>query len=524
MRSRLRALDPTGQVELGILPTIGIRVSAEVGGAGSVTFDALRTDLDTHAAADAVLRLELEDAGTWVPVGLYAMRPPYERTVTPTTLPHTGTVTAAALCETWAGETVILPEYAAGTMPAGAGTDRGIGWMSSSYDPATDPREPWDGCYNTARTTTPAGWPTASGAKWISVTGATDSSERKLFRATLDLSGETAPQLLRAWLSSDESATLWVAGEPIIETSSVETGRDTFDTADLVATPGRYAVAVDTATDFTKGGDGVDPIIVAVAVLDDNGTPDRWVLVTDSSTWVACRRDDEPPDNEPPGPTPGAVIGALLDEAAARGSAGWAGVGRDFTATTDSYGVPWPAPVIERQVRYAFDGYWAVWSALAETDETDVWFTGDLVAHAAPTQGRTLPGPVLDATIIGSARATSAADPGTWCAALSHDGWTSATAPGQGMRREYGLELGTARSRAVADRIIAADLAHVGRVDITVSKWLPLPGARPMLDVLPGDRVPIAYCDVTGTARILSFAATAGDGGLLWEAELEVTP
>lgn len=525
MKARVRAYSADGSTLLGTLPTIGLRFSVEVGGGGGCAFTALKDDLDTLGAWDSIIAVELELApNDFWRAAVYALRPPFKRS-------RVGKQQvdcyAVSLLQAWADETVILPEYTVGDLPRGAGTERAIGWMSSAYDPATDPNEAWDGCYTTSRSVFPTDWPTASGADWISVTGATDTSERKLFRATLTITGG-GPQLLRCFFTSDESGTLYVGGEPVIETSSLEMGRKFFEVADLIALPGELAVAVDTATDFTKGGDGVDPIAVAICTVDDNNDPDTWLLVSNDTDWVACRRDDEPPGNEPPGPTPGAMLIALVDEAVARGASGWDAVTVDFSATADSRAAAWPSKVVERFTRYASDSYYAVFQMLAEATETDVWLVpgsdGSLSLYlcAAPQQGSlgTPPSITLDESDIVTMSDERAPTPGTWVAALARDGWVQGQSGTP--RREYGLELGTALSRAVADRVVAAGLAEVGRWDGSCRL---APGApTPLLDFEVGDAITLDYADAPTDVRVLSASATAGEGGLLWDLELVEVP
>lgn len=549
MIAQLRVFDPTGATYAGVLPHEGLQFSFEVGGSGTLTFNALKADLDAFDAWDSVVILDLGEPGDWTPAAIYALRPPWRRAkvggyVPPATWtdpdvtwtdpdwdwvgrpidpePQAQLIACEArgLLEVWAGETVVLPEYTVGIMPRGAGDERGLGWMSSAYDPTTDPREDWDLCYESSRATFPDGFPTASGAVWISAhADLTDPefkiTERKLFRATVTIPGG-APVLVRCWTASDEGGTLWVAGEPVQTTDYVEEGKKYTQVADLVMWPGTYAVGYDCSTSVTVGGDGVDPIVVAMAILDSAGEPDTWILTSSDTSFVACRRNDEPPGNEPPGPTPGAIVLYMLGEAQERGATGWAGVTVDFTALVDSYGEPWPSIVVERQVRYAHDSYWAVWQLLAETGEVDLWLTPDRVLHAAPHQGATLP-LVLTEEHITTMADGQAAHPGTWVAAVAHDGWVDRSV--YGPRREFGLELGTAISRPIADRVTAAALATRGRWDASCS-LLPAAGVMPGIDYTAGDTLTAAYADVYRPARVLSLSATAGEGGLLWQAEL----
>ena len=517
----LAIYSPDGATRRGTLPTIGLTVSAEVGGGGSAQFGALRSDLDAVAGWDSVAVLELDHGTGPTPAAVYALRRPFTRNkVAAAGSDSVWTCQATALAQEWAGHTVLMPEYAGSAMPRGAGEERTIGWQMTAYDPATDPREPWDGCYNTARTKLPKGWPSGAGAKWITVTGATDMTERKLFRAWLDLTGMSGTQLCRVWISSDESATLYIAGEKLVESASAETGYQEFTRADIVLSPHRFAVAVDTATDFTKGGDGIDPILVAVAVLDDNGDPQSWPLVSDAADWVACRRNDEPPGEEPPGPTPGQVILALLAEAQVRGVEGWANVTADFTDALDSYGQPWPEPIVERVFRLAADTMWSILSALAETDEVDCWIEPGLVLRAAPRQGTTTATVTLDSVNVASMREERPEPDGSWAAGLTVRGWVDGSIPGP--RREYMVELGTAGSFPIAGRILAAALRSQARRDFTADL---LPTIRPMVDLVPGDTVHISYGDVAAEVTVLSLSGRVTESVLTWQAELvEVAP
>jgi hypothetical protein len=543
MRARLQILDHTALgASRGILPTKGLRFSVEVGGGGGITLQALKRDLDNLSAWDSVARLELQTgAEEWTPLGLYALRAPWSRPVVggigdPATwadadvtwgdpdvtwagiTPEQGIqlvdLSGVALLEQWASETVVLPEYVVDAMPRGAGDERGLGWMSTVYNPATDPNEPWDKLLVTSRTTFPDGWPAGCPAEWITASNATDLTERKFFRGSITVPG-SGPQLVRVFLTSDESCTLWIAAEPVLETSSTENGKEEFSTIDMVMWPGSYAICADTTHHVTKGGDGVDPIAVGVALLDGDGAITSWIAQTDDS-WVACRRDDQPPNNQPPGPTPAAIIRYLIEEAQERNATGWQGVTLSFTDTTDSYDQPWAQIVGERQVRYGHDSYWAVFNMLAEAGELDLWLTPDLVLHAAPHQGTTKPITLTEADLptVGDRRGP---DPGSWAVALTHEGWVYGQQSGP--RREYALELGTAISASVGARVVSASLAESGRWDAG-AELLPRAGRIPGVDYAPGDTLTLTYKDLNQSVRVLSLSAEAGEGALLWSVEL----
>jgi hypothetical protein len=204
----------------------------------------------------------------------------------------------------------------------------------------------------------------------------------------------------------------------------------------------------------------------------------------------------------------------LVDEAADRGASGWAGVTTSFAST-------WTTAVIERLVRYGSDSLWSVMQMLSETDECDTWMTPDLVLHAAPSQGSDRTATVtLDTSDIVTMSDTYAPDAGTYTMALALDGWTDAVQAGP--RREYGMEVGTAITRAVALRVVQSALAENGRWDGSCRL---APGApTPLVAIFPGDRITVSYSDAPAAVQVLSMSATAGEGGLLWDLELAEVP
>ena len=522
MIARVRVFDPTASTYRGVLPTVGLQFSVEVGGGGGCSFDALKTDMDTLGAWDCVLLVDMFHAGDWQAVGIYALRGPFRREKVGGPLVS---CTGVGLLEAWASETVILPEYSTGSIPRGAGTDRGLGWMMTAYNPDADPAEAWAGCYETSRSTYPTQsltgpdpWPTGTGALWISITGATDTSERKLFRTAQasPLSIATAGPI-RVFTASDSPGVLYIAGEPVIRVEGGEPGKEPilFQHADLYMEPGTYAVAFDTSSIWDTGGDGVDPFICAICTLDADADPDTWVLVTNETDWVACRRDDEPPGDQPPGPTPGALIVALVDEAKARNATGWANVLYGFDGDVDYNDVAWPGIVVERFVRYGMDTLWSVFQMLAETLEVDIWLTPSLRLRAAPRQGEDYD-VALAPEHIASMSDTIGGHPGSWVAGLALDGWVEAFRGSP--RREWGMELGTAISMPVATRILHAALEQDNRWD--GSARLAPAAPVPLYDFYPGDVLALDYFDAPTEVRVLSISATAGEGTLLWDVEL----
>jgi hypothetical protein len=519
---RLQIYNEGGWQFRGTLPTDGLSFSLAVGGAGDLSFTASETVATSLGAYDCVAILEIEySPGTWTPVPQpYAIRTPIKRArIGNGRVSLVGTVIQTA----WASETVIYPEYVVDVMEQTALDQRGLGWMSTAYDPTDDPREPWDLVTEPGRATRPTDWPGGTGAQWITCSNFTDLSERKLFRSTVTIP-EGGRKGIRFYFSSDESATLWFAGEQVIVTNSQEIGYKDTHKADIYAFSGTYAIAIDAVSvvtaDAPGAGSGADPVICAVALLDDQSEASTWLNVTNDTDWVATRRDDTGANSEPPGPTPGALIMMLVDEAIERSTSGWPNISYSFTKDVDSNGAPWTI-ASERMMRYAFDTYTQVFEALAETD-TDVWITNDLTMHAAAQQGDPavkFDAPLNEVNIITMSDQTTA-DAGNLVVALTLDGWVQKPDASPSFRREFGLELGQAISKQMGWRICESALADDGRWDGTV-KFKIVPGlAIPFVNFTVGDTIPLAYRGVNRNVRVLSIAAQATEGGFDWSLEL----
>lgn len=497
-----------------VIPTSGLRFSVETQGAGLMAFDA---DPGTVSMDPAdVLLLEVgDDTNGWVEAGRYVIESRSRQRVGL----GLATYQATSLLEDWASHTIIYPEYADDTIFTLSGTDRGIGWMSTAYDWTSDPREDWDRCYNVTRDKPPA-WPDiASSASWVSATSVVGdpgygNSERKIFRSDITVTG-SGPQLVKFYFSSDEGAALWVAAERIMETSYTEEGRNYTEEVAVVLYPGTYAIGIDTKTHVTKGGDGVDPVICAAFLTDANGDPTGSpLIVTNATTWGACRRNDEGPGSDPPGPTPGAVLGYLLAEAQARTVAGWTTVTADFDDVYDSYGDPWEVST-ERLVRVGMDDYWQLMRGMAEVGEAEVWMEG-LTLRAAPIQGEDKSASVtLGETVVSTMSDTTTHGSGTLGVARTYGGWVQVQTSGQ--RREVGLEVGQALDLPLGQKVAQALVDDTDRWDGQI-QWVPPSVALPFD---PGDIVLLDYADLTQNVRVLAIGGEAGEGGLLWT--LDVT-
>lgn len=518
MKARVGVWGKMGTTFAGYLPTIDLQFSEEIGGGGDLSYTALMSDVDALDAWDTVLRVELETSTGWIWGPAYAVRHDYD---------HPGgsrrfSFRARSLMEVWFSETVVLPEYVVDTVPRKAGQERGVGWMMSAYSPTDDPHEPWDRCYDTSRTTLPPNWPSGTGAKWISASGSSEETESKYFRSWLTITG-TQPKMVKFWMASDEEATLWVAGEPIIvdfESGEDKKNRES-DKAKMTLYPGTYAIGVDTETVVSKGGDGVDPIIVAGAILNSDGDPATWIVSTNEDDWVACRRDNNPPDDIPPGPTPGAVLHYLITEAKERNASGWDSITMDFNGTHDSYGVPWGTEVlVENKYNYGSETYWSMFQGWIENDDVDIWLTGDLVLHAAPRQGQNKTGSITLTTTHLHSFTTRGQDNrrGSWTLSKYNKGWFYVGTGG--MRRESSLEIGTAWSKATTRKITKAAMRDYWRWDGSGSLNPPQTGWMPYQNIKIGDWLNLDYQAIERVVMVTSFSAKAGEGGLLWDIEV----
>lgn len=522
---RLKIYDQWGSTYNGTLATTDLRFSVAVGGGGDMSLTAFESEATALDAYDCVAIVELEfSPGVWTSMPHpYVIQSPIKRArVGDGRVQLTGT----NLMDAWLSETIIYPEYAENKVIRSAGDQRGLGWMSTAYDPTNDPREPWSVISTPDRTIRPADWPSGTGAVWVSCSNFTDLSERKLFRSTVTVSG-SGRQGLRFFFSSDEAATLWFAGEQVIITDDSEVGYKDTNKADVYAYPGTYAIAIDAVSvvtaDAPGAGSGADPVICAVALLDDQSEIDSWLRVTNDSDWVAARRDDSGPNSEPPGPTPGALMIMLLDEAVERSTSGWDSVLYGFDEDTDSNGEDWGI-ASERMVRYAFDTYKQTFDALAETD-CDTWIawnSGTLTVYSALSQGNPTPltSVPLNANNIRTMSDQTTSEIGNVVAALSLDGWVQRPTSVSGFRREFGLELGQAISKQMAWRICEAALEDDGRWDGTI-KFKIRAGTVPFVNFNVGDTLPLNYQGLNKNVRVLSIAASSTEGGFEWS--LEVT-
>ena len=503
-----------------------LRWSDEVGGGGGCSFTVPMSLLPDPGILDDCAMVIAVDG---VDVAPYAVRG--EHTKTWTIGAHSVRVSGEALLPAWGRDAGIWPAYAGDEMPRAAADERVLSWASRFYDHTTDPAEPWDKLITSDRSARPTegekAWPTGTSAIWISAADP-ELGERKMFRSggfTL-----TEQRAVRVYASGDETTSVILGDEVVCSWDSVETGKKTTQWAERILEAGEHMVAADSVTHVTAGGDGIDPIIIAVCTLDDDdGDPDEWVLETNGDDWVACRRQITGDGSTPPGPTPGAIAAAIIAESADRGVTVWQGVDVDFDAELDSDGVAWTTTE-ERVQRYVFDTLADLLDGL-----------GDVAADFRLTPGRVLQGRVLEGadrtavTIVAAENIEADSDSSTGIvgnvgSAKTKDGWITRKAPGSITahgRREYGVSLGTAPSLSQGERIIVEDLATSAwqQFDADV-EFIAQPGCVPYVDFRPGDTVTLVravpdgagWLPVTYERRALSISGR-WDGTVRWSIE-----
>ncbi len=516
--------DPTNTTLIGTVYPSTVSVSAPLGGKGTLTMTVPPTDalMGAHPTCldDCVFRVSVPDGAGGTVVEAFANRMPARAKVVALDGGElVYQVTAASLDVVWGRDAVILPEYAAnGDMPPAAGRERAVSWAASMYDPAVDTGF-WDDLIEvpsrSARPTEPA-WPAGTSAVWITCSDVAEG-DRKLYRAWLTV--EADDSTVAFYVSGDEALTLWVAGEAVYSTDYTEEGKKYTGIVKMTMAAGTYAVGVDTITRVTKGGDGYDPIILAVALTDDdNDAPVTWLLESNDTTFVGARIVED--TGVPPGPTVGAILTTLHTEAQGIDIATWDALTLGFDAAEDTDGVAWSARP-EMVLTYAGDDYATIWDRLSDTG-LDVRITPTGVLEARQSQGTDLSATV---TIGQVTSITPMAEPalGNTVHTLTLEGWVTVKHAGQYTaqgRRPMFLQLGTAASTTMGGTVATNSLPDLAfpQVRYNVAFWA-TDGAWPLVDYGPGDVVAVE--GLAGSWRVLALTATwDGTTEVAWVAEV----
>lgn len=524
----LHAYDRSGSgTSTGTLPAVNVAFSVGLGGSGflSCEVDARAEPVasDDDMLDDCVVKvaIPLAEPGTSV-TEVLAYAPRARNRIV-----HDGAgrkvariQSAPTLWTAWAQDAILHTE--ANSIPQMAGEQRYFGYQSSIYDYASEASFTWStpsatvGKQNATtgdRAGNPDGWPSALGdAYWITRPSGGDPAEtRHLFVADCVVPTDC---YLTVYFSADESSAVYFAGELVIQTSSSETGYQNIDTWSAWVTAGTYRVAVDKTSVVSRGGDGFDPILLAVASNTDNGSVDDILLVTNNSDWECHTMD--PVDGEAPSLTPGQIMLELHSQADARGVDTWSAVTPTFTATTDSDSTAWGLRE-ERTWRIGYDRYLDMVEGLGDLG-VDVEITPDLDLNAYYERGADVSASVViealvDAdTIVEDGVGVGA----TWLAVETQDGWVpnglvNATGLATYGRREAALSLGNAPSVAQGVRLGQRVLDE--RLAVPTSEWsvdfYATTGVVPFVDFNLGDTVGVKIGATTTDRVVLEIGGQA---------------
>jgi hypothetical protein len=522
----LRVYNPTKTTLLATLTDFAaVDWSFNLDGSGGLSFTCSRwlpelvaTPTLLHDCTVAVA-VPLTAGGSPTELELYAVRYDHTRIVVARdrnraaeTVQVSGARTAT---EAWLTDAVVRPEYAASaaTMPTLAGPERAISWVASEYDPDDDPTL-WETPITFTRPD-PTGWPTGTGAAWIRPDTVPTAAERMLFRAWITVA---SLGVIRFHFSADESTAVWVAGEVLVRTNDQEYGRRRTYVAERAMYPGTYAVAVDSLLiDSGSAGDGQDGMKFAACTLDNDGEPDTWLRVSNTTDWVTVGVDE---DTDMPGPATGAVLHTLLTEAQARNVPTLDVVTLSFDWDTDSTATAWPAL---REERLLENGVTTIWQATQGLGDMglDVRITPAKVLDAWHERGTDLSATIA---VDSFAELTARGVPplGSVVDVRTPDGWvtvTDAAAVTAMGRREFGMQMGSAQSigqgRRLATKALEDDVAR--QQEIMQGTFLAKDGAVPYDDWNVGDTVDVGPDAVP--QRCLGLAGSwRGNGPVQWQA------
>jgi hypothetical protein len=544
--AQVRVWDTFKNECLAILPVTNLQWSFEAGGTGGIGFT-VSTWLpqlvdDPHLLDDCcvTVALPLVEGEALTEIEMYALRGDQTRTLVHRDGPAALDITisgARHVTEVWLSDAAVRPEASGADMPQDAGQERIFGWPSSSYDPDDDPTI-WDNSVPISRAAryywtedgkrtyqTPK-FPKAAasaGARWLTPQGG--FGNRKLFRDWITIAADDT--VVRFWFSSDESATLWCAGEAILSTSDVEFGKRNVHTAERTYNAGTYAIGIDTVTHRQTGGEGdvVDPVILAVCTLNDDGNNSSWLMVTDANTQ-SCRLHLAGAGARAPGPTPGAILITLLSEAQTRASdesqdSTLLELSVDFTASVDSEGTTW-ADAQETVHRYGTTIF-NVADALSDFG-LSVKVTPDKVLQAVWRGGENLSDGTAPVWVKQHTSLVARGVPALGCVAdlFTRSGWTTVTetvAAGELGRRETMVELGTAPSLVHGGNLVLASLEDglARHQEVLQGEFLAEQFATPYVDFVVSDKCLVGPPGSQISTRLLALGGSwDGQGPVVW--------
>lgn len=537
-RCELRLSDRFGTPLGSTLPAVGVSFSVGLGGAG---FLSCETDARADPVAsspgildDCVVRLAVPLDGSDTPTEILAYAPRARNGVL---FDGAGgrwaqIQSAPTLWTAWAQDAILYTESNnIPQMAGGIAGQRYFGFQSSNYAFASDPTYTWSGSPSTStgqqdattgdRAGNPDGWPTALGdAYWITRPSGTSSTlSRHLFVADVVVAADSYCTI---YFSADESCAVYFAGELVLHTSTSETGYQELAHWSAWILAGTYRVAVDKTSIVSRGGDGVDPILLAMATNTDTGAVDDILLVTNDVDWWVYAMD--PVTGVAPSLTPGQIMLELHDQAADRGVNTWAAITPSFTATADTESTAW-AVREERTWRIGHDRYLDMVEGLGDLG-VDVEITPAFDFNAYYNRGADLHATVTVTAINPAAPTTSdsvdsitengVAVAGTVLEVETQDGWvpgglSNSSAVTTYGRREVSLSLGNAPSIAQGVRLGQRVLDE--RLARPTSEWsvefYAVSGAVPFLNFGLGDTISVKIAGTSMSRVVLEIGGSA---------------
>jgi hypothetical protein len=538
-RCELRLADRFGTPTGHLLPGVGIGFSVGIGGAGFLSCE-VDSRAEPVASApdildDCVIRLAIPLDGTDTPTEIlpYAPRTPNGVLWDGAGGRSRSIQSAPTLWTAWAQDAILYTESNnIPQMAAGLDGQRYFGFQSSFYDFLADAGFAWSGSPSIStgqqdsttgdRAGNPDGWPTALGnAYWITRPAGTSADlSRHLFVADVVVPTDS---YCTVYFSADESCAVYFGGELVLHTSSSETGYQNLDHWSAWVLAGTYRVAIDKTSIVSRGGDGVDPVLLAVATNHDNGSVDDILLVTNNADWWCYAL--HPVTGEAPSLTPGEILLELHAQAAARGVNTWAAITPTFTAAADSLGTPWGMRE-ERTSRLGYDRYLDIVEQLGDTGldqeiDCDLHFnayyergvdrSATVTVAALDPANPTAPGVGVD-----DVRENGAAVAGTHLEVETQDGWVpgglaNAAAVATYGRRETSLSLGNAPSIAQGVRLGRKVLDE--RLSQPAKEWsiefYAVAGAVPFRDFGLADTISVRIQGVSMPRVVLEIGGSA---------------
>ena len=363
----------------------------------------------------------------------------------------------------------------------------------------------------------PPDWPDPT-AQWIwssdpTLTAATGFN---WFRASFTLAATTDVGI---WCSADDVLSLRLNGETVVESdpATLVTWRQMFYyTATLAA--GTHVLAARVENTAHAGGTNPGAFLATVASLDTAGIPVTVLLRTDTTTWKV--HSYGPPE---PGWHAASILKTLIAESQARTDAPLVPLTLGFSDTLDTAGVAWTDVQAERF--NVGDDLLTVLGRLIFLG-IDVEITPALVVNAYKRKGqdlsatlRLLPGLNITANaptvVYGGLRNSALVRHAT--------GWIrvedSASIAAHGRRSAGLLSFGGTETPAQATQLAQAHFDETAHPQITLPITITsAAGPQPYTHFVLGDTLTVPGTDgLLGPARLMSIAATEGDGVIVWD-------